>query len=599
MAINTTTFESTLQTKLNDTTLAAKEMLLLGKALEATSGNIAVSNVTAEGTTQVARVVAAMTGALPAQSGQAGKVLTSDGTDSSWQEGLPSQTGQSAKFLTTDGTSANWEALSSSALSANFTVAAGKTVSAGTVASLYQDKIGENPIANPIGAESSHSAQTFELATTDGAFLIRAYSDSSNGDAHTVEVLRTSDMANMGTTVVSTSYTNRGTSIRRVSSNRFVVYGYGSTNNGYNPRTCGSGYYGAYNMSYQWYMVMLEISSTGNVTYGNTWTKSTSAHGSSGVGMTTYSLDDGKEGRAGFRWSHANHVSSCNGNPSSYYTFPVTGSLNISTTGADSTMNNFNYESIFNTASNKIIQPSTSTSWNTADWNGSVLTNNVSIPVSLTNINSSHVIKPDPTQDKLLAFYINSNLELAVETLTWTSGAVTIDAGTKVVIEADASGVSLGKVKGSAAGVCITYENGSKGRLKSLSLDSNMKVTGTSALATVSNNNVSPQLEYEGNDTFRTWFNDTDCFSRNVTVNAYSTSPLKPVGVITSNASAGTAVDVITTGVAGGFTGLSPDTKYYYDVTDYQGNLTTTDTGVLIGRAISTTELLLTDLTEQ
>ena len=56
MAVNTTTFESTLQTKLNDTTLAAKEMLLLGKALEATVGSIAVSDITTEGNNKVAAV---------------------------------------------------------------------------------------------------------------------------------------------------------------------------------------------------------------------------------------------------------------------------------------------------------------------------------------------------------------------------------------------------------------------------------------------------------------------------------------------------------------------------------------------------------------
>ena len=56
MAINTTTFESTLQTKLDDTTLAAKDMLLLGKALEATTGNIAVSDVATAGATQVTAV---------------------------------------------------------------------------------------------------------------------------------------------------------------------------------------------------------------------------------------------------------------------------------------------------------------------------------------------------------------------------------------------------------------------------------------------------------------------------------------------------------------------------------------------------------------
>ena len=75
MAINTTTVETNLTTKLNATTgtTDAKEFLLLGKAVEAltptvtvnsviTEGNTQVSNVQNEGTTQVAAVQAAASG---------------------------------------------------------------------------------------------------------------------------------------------------------------------------------------------------------------------------------------------------------------------------------------------------------------------------------------------------------------------------------------------------------------------------------------------------------------------------------------------------------------------------------------------------------
>ena len=101
MAVNTTTFESTLQTKLNDTTLVAKEMLLLGKALEATVGSIAVSDINTAGATKVSEINAVATNTfktvggasilgsgdiatLPSQSGASGKVLKSDGTDATW-----------------------------------------------------------------------------------------------------------------------------------------------------------------------------------------------------------------------------------------------------------------------------------------------------------------------------------------------------------------------------------------------------------------------------------------------------------------------------------------------------------------------------------
>jgi hypothetical protein len=47
---------------------------------------------------------------VPAQAGNSGKYLTTNGTVSSWGavDALPSQTGNSGKYLTTDGTSASW-----------------------------------------------------------------------------------------------------------------------------------------------------------------------------------------------------------------------------------------------------------------------------------------------------------------------------------------------------------------------------------------------------------------------------------------------------------------------------------------------------------
>jgi hypothetical protein len=51
-----------------------------------------------------------LSGALPDQTGQSGKFLTTDGTNASWAtvDALPGQTGQSGKFLTTNGSAASW-----------------------------------------------------------------------------------------------------------------------------------------------------------------------------------------------------------------------------------------------------------------------------------------------------------------------------------------------------------------------------------------------------------------------------------------------------------------------------------------------------------
>jgi hypothetical protein len=58
MALNTTTLETNLNTKMNATTgtTEGKEFLLLGKAVEALTPSVTVASVISEGTTQVARV---------------------------------------------------------------------------------------------------------------------------------------------------------------------------------------------------------------------------------------------------------------------------------------------------------------------------------------------------------------------------------------------------------------------------------------------------------------------------------------------------------------------------------------------------------------
>jgi hypothetical protein len=48
---------------------------------------------------------------LPSQTGNTGKVLTTNGSTTSWEPGLPTQTGNSGKYLTTDGSSASWGAI--------------------------------------------------------------------------------------------------------------------------------------------------------------------------------------------------------------------------------------------------------------------------------------------------------------------------------------------------------------------------------------------------------------------------------------------------------------------------------------------------------
>jgi hypothetical protein len=76
------------------------------------------------------------------------------------------------------------------------------------------------------------------------------------------------------------------------------------------------------------------------------------------------------------------------------------------------------------------------------------------------------------------------------------------------------------------------------------------------------------------------------------TVNAFATDTFNYFGVAKTNDST-SPVDVVTDGVAGGFSGLTAGTLYYA-TSPADGNVTTaTTSGLLIGKAISATEILL------
>ena len=86
---------------------------------------------------------------LPSMTGNTGKYLTTDGTNSSWStvDALPSQTGNSGKYLTTNGSTASWATLNvdpntttkglyemANTISANYSISSGNNaVSAGSI----------------------------------------------------------------------------------------------------------------------------------------------------------------------------------------------------------------------------------------------------------------------------------------------------------------------------------------------------------------------------------------------------------------------------------------------------------------------------------
>lgn len=109
---NSTQIATTAYTDAAVTALGATKANLASPALTGTP--TAPTATAGTSTTQIATTefvtATAFASALPAQTGNAGKFVTTDGTNASWAEGLPSQATHANKVLTTNGTSSSWTA---------------------------------------------------------------------------------------------------------------------------------------------------------------------------------------------------------------------------------------------------------------------------------------------------------------------------------------------------------------------------------------------------------------------------------------------------------------------------------------------------------
>lgn len=118
--------------------------------------------VTAQGITDATDIDTA----LPSQTSNSGKYLTTDGTNSSWGTvtpySLPSQTGNSGKYLTTNGTSESWGTVSQKVLQVATNTTTGSTFTNQTFS--------WNSTVNSVGA--THLSITFTPVSSTSTLLI-------------------------------------------------------------------------------------------------------------------------------------------------------------------------------------------------------------------------------------------------------------------------------------------------------------------------------------------------------------------------------------------------------------------------------------------
>jgi hypothetical protein len=205
--------------------------LALGTPLPITSG----------GTGQ-ATANAAINALLPSQSGANGKVLSSDGTNTSWASIIPTQTSNAGSFLTTDGTNTSWAVPGVKtvlcATTANLTSLAGTTtidgiavVAGNRVLVKDQTTSADNGIYIVAAGAWSRADDASTAAEIAGSF-VNVQSGSANGGTQYVTTFKSTDT--VGVTAMAWNSVVSGSITSGVSSITF-----GST--GLTPSTATSG----------------------------------------------------------------------------------------------------------------------------------------------------------------------------------------------------------------------------------------------------------------------------------------------------------------------------------------------------------------------
>lgn len=230
----------------------------------------------------------------------------------------------------------------------------------------------------------------------------------------------------------------------------------------------------------------------------------------------------------------------------------------------------------------------------------SQLTNYEQYSNYITNVGSSEPsLQTFVTDDGTRAIFIYRNnvakMEMQVFNINTTTGEPTfVDS---IILKEDASVFKLDQVSlafKSNTEFNFSFLDAGIHSVQSAELNNDGTIKGVNERQTVGSERVEQKYN-PGTDKF--WLN-TKTTGPNThrikhgTVNAFSTIPYNSLGVAAETKSSGN-VKVIINGIASGFSGLIVGSEYYVDNTVFDGTVATASNQLLVGVAISATELKL------
>lgn len=490
--------------------------------------------------------------------------------------------------------------LSSNALTEAFPIAAGGSVTAGKAVSLNTSgEVGEYPVVNELGTTYSVTTDQFNGLSTDGSRGIAVSTSALSTSSYSMLIegfaLSNSAAPTAGTTLTTTTTASSDW----VNGNSPNTYVYPLTATKFLLAQFFGGY--GYNSAYVYYnsgvnadIRLIEVDASGNVTQlaSNAYDYTGSVSG----GISAFYGYDFKR-LANLSANEFTFVSYERRYNSEYvYTsWTINTSTDSITSSTDAEAANwlFNNRGGAFVNSNTVATIPNGNTYYTASWASNNLGAQSSASISLPSyasggkwwvFNNSFAV----------GHYVDGNGDprIATASINTTSGAITaVDTATwytstepeHIVWDGTNGFIAL------TGDTVKTFEIISNSITKAS--DGSVHTGITPVLPSLSSDSY---IVFNSSSDVRAVYNDGASNTKfiPITVNALTADAFYLYGISNDTASSGTA-SVVVGGVVSGLSGLTPTSNYYIDAATYDGSITTDSSGTYVGKAISSTKLLL------
>jgi hypothetical protein len=493
-------------------------------------------------------------------------------------------TPSSSNFLRGDNT---WGAVSSDQLFKSLPLASGGSVTAGRATFINSSgEVALYPTLNTVGTEYSNaSATAYTVVSNDGSRALKVSISGTFNFTATytgVALSGTTNAVDGGTTVTST------VSPPNNSTNLSTVTAYPISNTEF--YVCHGAYQGFINVTANvgcnTKNFIVTVDASGNCTKGaevNVNSGNPSGGGGNSAGFAVGKIKDDIFALA--------VIATPEYTPQfTYRTITISGTT-VTATSDNEVASFYNTATGFNTVytTNNIIGCGTGNNWLTAAYTaGNIGT--VTTTATIADANTTPVWSRI-TNSRVLVYYQDTSLLYKLRTydVNQTTGALTLVDTEFLTGTAWASSAGNFRFKDQTSGVFKYLVSGFY-YINSISLDSSGNFIGFNLGSQISTGDLTPVYN-TSNDFFINYFSSTPKL-RKYTVNAYTTGTPNYLGIAKTTDST-SPVDIVTDGVASGLTGLTAGTLYYIS-TAYDGTVSTDSTsGILVGKAISATEILM------